>query len=326
MPINSMMTHGLMVTKFGPPACMPRDPENVKKELRCATACGTSLQELYVDRDLMSANGGVLWDELAKGIKWIRRNADVLDDVHWVGGNPWNKETNEGAVYGWAAWNKNKATLALRNSSDQEKSLTGTLRSILDIPANVKGSITFKDSYDDQRTLDGFSGSSVDIDKEISFTLKPFEVLVYEGERSNKSTGPHARSKPERRWKKHIGGGGIPASFLVPVWAESGSECFSNVTASSGSAGLTGITRHSAPSPPRYNIRLLPGNRRWRHRNILLFSPGTRFRGRKKRDLPPARKGPPSLPDGQSTCPMPPDGERKKSRTSRLHSGGAWKN
>ena len=56
-----------------------------------------------------------------------------LDDVHWVGGNPWNKETNEGAVYGWAAWNKNKATLALRNSSDQEKSLTGTLRSILDI-------------------------------------------------------------------------------------------------------------------------------------------------------------------------------------------------
>lgn len=181
MPINSMMTHGLMVTKFGPPACMPRDPENVKKELRCATACGTSLQELYVDRDLMSANGGVLWDELAKGIKWIRRNADVLDDVHWVGGNPWNKETNEGAVYGWAAWNKNKATLALRNSSDQEKSLTGTLRSILDIPANVKGSITFKDSYDDQRTLDGFSGSSVNIDKEISFTLKPFEVLVYEG-------------------------------------------------------------------------------------------------------------------------------------------------
>ena len=181
MPINSMMTHGLMVTKFGPPACMPRDPENVKKELRCATACGTSLQELYVDRDLMRANGGVLWDELAKGIKWIRRNADVLDDVHWVGGNPWNKETNEGAVYGWAAWNKNKATLALRNSSDQEKSLTGTLRSILDIPANVKGSITFKDSYDDQRTLDGFSGSSVNIDKEISFTLKPFEVLVYEG-------------------------------------------------------------------------------------------------------------------------------------------------
>lgn len=181
MPINSMMTHGLMVTKFGPPSCMSRDPENVKKELRCATACGTSLQELYVDRDLMNANNGVLWDELAKGIKWIRRNTDVLDDVHWVGGNPWDQSTKEGSVYGWAAWNKNKATLALRNSSDKEKSLTATLRSILDIPSNIKGSITFKDSYNDQRSLPGFSGQTVNIDKELTLTLKPFEVLVYEG-------------------------------------------------------------------------------------------------------------------------------------------------
>ena len=132
MPINSMMTHGLIVTRHGPPGCMPKEPENVKKELRCAVACGTSLQELYLDRDLMNAHGGVLWDELAKGIKWIRRNADVLDDVHWVGGNPWDKESREG-------------------------------------------------SFDDQRPLDGFTGKTVDIDKELTFTLKPFEVFVYEG-------------------------------------------------------------------------------------------------------------------------------------------------
>lgn len=181
MPINSLMTHGLIVTRHGPPDCMPKEPENVKKELRCAVACGTSLQELYVDRDLMNAQDGALWDELAKGIKWIRRNADVLDDVHWVGGNPWDKDAKEGSVYGWAAWNRDKATLALRNSSDREKSLTTTLRSILDVPAAVKGSITFRDSFDGQRALEGFSGKTVDIDKELVFTLKPFEVLVYEG-------------------------------------------------------------------------------------------------------------------------------------------------
>lgn len=101
--------------------------------------------------------------------------------MHWVGGNPWDKESKEGSVYGWAAWNRDKATLALRNSSDREKSLTATLRCILDIPANVKGAITFKDSFDDQRPLDGFTGKTVDIDKELTFTLKPFEVLVYEG-------------------------------------------------------------------------------------------------------------------------------------------------
>ena len=51
-------------------------------------------------------------------------------------------------------------------------------------PKNWIRKSRFKDSYDDQRTLDGFSGSSVNIDKELSFTLKPFEVLVYDhGER-----------------------------------------------------------------------------------------------------------------------------------------------
>ncbi len=181
MPINSLMTHGLIVSKFGPPACMSRDPENVKKELRCAIACGTALQELYLDRDLMDAKNGMLWDELAAGVKWIRRNADVLDDVHWVGGNPWDKNTKDGSIYGWAAWNKNKATLALRNSSNKEKTLTASLRKILDIPPHLKGSITFKDSFNDQRALNGFSNQTLDIDKEITFTLKPFEVFVFEG-------------------------------------------------------------------------------------------------------------------------------------------------
>lgn len=179
-PINSLMTHGLMVTKFGPPACMPRDPENVKKELRCAIGCGTALQEYYVDGDLMSAGNGELWGELADGIKWLRRNADVLDDVHWVGGNPWDKETKSGSIYGWASWNMQKATLTLRNSSKDEKEYTATLREILDVPAHVKGRMVFKDSFDGQRKQP-FCGKAVDLDKEITFKMKPFEVLVYEG-------------------------------------------------------------------------------------------------------------------------------------------------
>ena len=54
----------------------------------------------------------------------------------------------------------------------------------------------------------GFTVPSVDD------ILEPYaEKWCTKGERSNKSAGPHARSKPERRWKKHIGGGGIPASL-----------------------------------------------------------------------------------------------------------------
>lgn len=181
-PINSLMFHGLIVSKFGPPNNMPKELEGIKHEMRCAFASGSALQELYVDRDLMSSIGdGVLWDELAQGIKWMRKNADVLSDVHWVGGKPWDEGSGTASIYGWASWNPSKATLALRNPGEKEDTLTITPRKALDLPPGVKGKITFTDVYGDQRKLDGFTGVPVDVDEEITFKLNPFEVLVFDG-------------------------------------------------------------------------------------------------------------------------------------------------
>ena len=178
-PINSIMTHGLMITKNGPPHVMSREPKNCIKEMRCAFGSGSALQELYVDQDLMNQENGILWDELAACIKWMRRNADVLPDAHWVGGNPWDGK--DGDIYGWAAWNKKKCTLTLRNSSDKEKTLHTTLRKVLDVPPSVKGCVTLKSSFADQRTLPGLMDKAVDVDKEIDITLQPCEVIVMEG-------------------------------------------------------------------------------------------------------------------------------------------------
>ena len=86
----------------------------------------------------------MLWDELAACISWARRNADVLADTHWVGGNPWDKKKKDGDIYGWASWNKSKCTLSLRNSSRHEKVLKGTLREILDVPPTLKGTVTLR--------------------------------------------------------------------------------------------------------------------------------------------------------------------------------------
>ncbi len=178
-PINSIMTHGTMITKNGPPNVMSKDPENCRKEIRMAFGYGSSLQEIYADHDLLAQKNGALWNELAACIAWVRRNADVLPDVHWVGGNPWNG--SDGDIYGFAAWNKTKATLTLRNSSAKEKTLNTTLRRVLDVPKNVKGSVTFRNSFDDQRKLPGLTGSAVDVDADIAITLKPQEVIVLEG-------------------------------------------------------------------------------------------------------------------------------------------------
>ena len=189
-PINSIMTHGTIITKGQPgvnipPACMSTEPANCIKEIRAAFGSGSGLQEIYADAELLNQENGRLWDELAACIAWIRRNEDVLADVHWVGGNPWNGK--DGAVYGWAAWNKKKCTLTLRNSSASPKTLRTTLRALFEVPAKMRGSITLRSSFADQRPLPGLIGQAVDVDAPVEITLQPMEVVVMEGKNALKS-------------------------------------------------------------------------------------------------------------------------------------------
>ncbi len=180
-PINTLMTHGFILTKFGPPAGNPRDYNSVRNELRCAFLCGSGMVELYNDYDLMnSINGGALWADLAECIAWQKRNADVLPDAHWVGGNPWDNTNCN--IYGWAAWNGTKSSLALRNGSNNEQSYTFTLRQALNIPANVSGSIILRSAFSDQATLQGLTeGSAIGIDESITVTLPGSSVYAFEG-------------------------------------------------------------------------------------------------------------------------------------------------
>ena len=211
-PINSVMTHGIIITKNGPPHVMSKEPANCIKEIRSHIGCGTNLQELYVDRDLLNQENGRLWDELAAGIKWLRRNEDVLADIHWVGGHPWDDSVGDGCVYGWAAWNPEKCTLTLRNSSGSEKTLTATLRDILDIPPAVrKDKVKFRSSFKDQRNIPALLSGSIDIDKELSITLKPLEVIVLEGvcsagsrknETEEADTGTDSKKKKKKNSRK----------------------------------------------------------------------------------------------------------------------------
>ena len=186
-PINSIMTHGLMVTKYGPPNVMPRNDSDetakgIIREMHCAFGCGSGLIELYVDNDLMTTIGedGELWEALAECIEWHRDNEDVLADVHWVGGNPWDGE--KVSVYGWASWNGKKATLTLRNPSASTKTFSTTLRQALDIPNYVTGKIKLTDAFKNQTQYSGITNESIDIDQTITFTMPPFDVVVLDGE------------------------------------------------------------------------------------------------------------------------------------------------
>lgn len=180
-PINSMMTHGFMLSEYGGSvANMSRNYNDVLRELRCAFACGSGMVELYADYKLLnSINGGKLWADIAECIKWQQEQADVLPDVHWVGGNPW--DGSNANVYGWAAWNGEKSTLALRNPATANKVFKTTLREALDIPEYVTGSITLKNAFSQGR-INGLNvGEPIDIDAQLNLLVPGSSVFVYNG-------------------------------------------------------------------------------------------------------------------------------------------------
>ena len=180
-PINTLMTHGFILTKFGPPAGDTREYKHVLNELRCAFVCGSGLVELYNDYDLMnSINNGQLWADVAECIAWQQRNADVLPDAHWVGGSPW--DGSKQSVYGWAAWNGKKATLSLRNGSNSQLTYSFTLREALNIPANENGSVILRQAFGVQDALQGLTlGEPIDIDTQLEVVLPSSSVYSFEG-------------------------------------------------------------------------------------------------------------------------------------------------
>lgn len=178
-PINTLMTHGFILSKWGA-VSKDMDYEGIVRELRCAFACGSGMVELYNDYELMNKiNKGALWKDLAECINWQEANADVLPDIHWVGGHPWDgKKAN---IYGWAAWNGKKAVFTLRNPAAYEQTIKLTLRKALDIPAYVKTTITLNDGFS-QEVLGGLKvNEPIDIDKELTLTLPKSSVFVYNG-------------------------------------------------------------------------------------------------------------------------------------------------
>ena len=184
-PINTLMTHGFILTKFGN-VSKNMDYDGIVRELRCAFACGSGMVELYNDYSLMNdiANSkgekGMLWAELAKCMDWQQANADVLPDIHWVGGNPWDGA--KANIYGWAAWNGKKAVLTLRNPAASSQTITTTLRKALDIPEFIKTSVTLTNAFDDQAALQGLeTGKEIDIDAELTITMPASSVFVFNG-------------------------------------------------------------------------------------------------------------------------------------------------
>ena len=129
-PLNSLMLHGIIFARHA--HNLDTDPQHdFRDEVRAYFGTGTQLQEMYVTPGLLAPEN---WDQLAEAAGWARRNAGVLVDTHWVGGDPMSL-----AAYGHAAWREGRGILCLRNPAAVPQSLTLDVASAFELPDGAPG-------------------------------------------------------------------------------------------------------------------------------------------------------------------------------------------
>ncbi len=130
-PLNSLMLHGLIYAQQA--KTLSTDPGgDFGSEVRSYFGSGTQLQEMYVTPSLLKERD---WDELAKAAKWARERSGILEDTHWLGGDPGKLE-----VYGWAAWSRQGWVVTLRNPSDKAQDFVLHLGEALELPEGAAAS------------------------------------------------------------------------------------------------------------------------------------------------------------------------------------------
>ena len=168
-PINSLMTVTVCYGQLGTATRMTDDVDDLVDEIRMAFGSGTQLLELYMTPQKMTPQG---WDALAECARWSRANADVLVDVHWIGGDP-----GEGEPYGYASWSPRKGILVLRNPSDAAAEMKLDLASALELPAKTPASYRVTSRWP---TAGRVQQRAVTAREPLALELAPFEIVVLE--------------------------------------------------------------------------------------------------------------------------------------------------
>ncbi len=168
-PVSSLMLHGIIYARYA--KNLDTDPQNdFANEVHDYFGNGTQLQEMYVTPSLLTQAN---WDTLAEAAAWSRANADVLVDTHWVGGDPAMLE-----IYGWASWKPGKAVLVLRNPAEKPQDITVDVAQAFELPTNAARAYNMHSPWKEDRQQ---ASVRVKAGEPHTFSLKPFEVLVFDG-------------------------------------------------------------------------------------------------------------------------------------------------
>ncbi|MEO8870081.1 MAG: enterotoxin [Granulicella sp.] len=167
-PINSLMLHGIIYAAKA--EHLGDDPNHdFAAEVHSYFGTGTQLQEMYITPSLLSQAD---WDVLAESAKWSRKNAAILRDTHWVGGDP-----GKGEMYGWASWAGNAGILVLRNPSPQVQTISIDVQEAFELPKGAATRYAMRSSWAADA---GKAAVTLEAHRAHVFTLQPFEVMTLE--------------------------------------------------------------------------------------------------------------------------------------------------
>ncbi len=168
-PLNSLMVQGICYAQLGTATRMANDLGDIVDEIWMLFGSGTQLQELYVTPGMMTPP---MWDALAQATSWSREQADVLVDVHWIGGDP-----GKGDVYGYASWSPRRGVLVLRNPDEKRARFHVDVQEAFELPSGAAQSYRLASPWKAK-------GQGTDITLRAGepheFDLAPFEALVLE--------------------------------------------------------------------------------------------------------------------------------------------------
>lgn len=169
-PLNSLMLHGVIYATNASRLAQLSEGD-FADQVWSFFGSGTQLQEMYLSPGLMNARN---WDDLAAAATWARRNADVLVDTHWIGGDP-----AQGDVYGWASWTQRKGIVVLRNPRAEPATVNADLAAWFELPAGAPGQFQLSQpsNHSTPRAPTHWSAGSP-----LEIPLQPFEVLVLEAQ------------------------------------------------------------------------------------------------------------------------------------------------
>jgi hypothetical protein len=170
-PLNSLMLHGIIYAKQAKD--LDTDPQHdFADEVHSYFGSGTQLQEMYITPSLLSTAD---WDTLADAARWSRDHSAILEDTHWIGGDPGKLQ-----AYGWAAWAPSGWIITLRNPSNTPQTFQLNLRSALELPAGAPTSFAVAQPFASSRP----ASLSWQADRVVTLHLKPFEVHTFESDTS----------------------------------------------------------------------------------------------------------------------------------------------